>query len=468
MWWPFSAPPPPPPPLSLVEELSQVHSLLTSGFYPYVFVGLSLLNLAFKLFLALRSRRRLQQSTGVPEDVRRVFGPVDDGEYETTRQYSLAKNALGLVSLHFGLVTTGLGLYWMPLVWNGPAKVMAAYLGYGPDCEIVRMLLSTLILGPIESLLSLPLGAYGQLVLEERFGFNNQTAGGWLLDALKSMVVEMLISAVSMAPLVWTLRSLGPHAWLYGWLFLSVFVIVFNMAYPILIMPLFNKFSPMETGPVRDSIERLVAKTKLSSYTILVSDGSRQSSHSNAFVTGFFGVKRIVIYDTLLTDLGNSVPDVTAVLAHEVGHAKLGHNYISLVLVLLNLFMTFFTYGYMQSEGRSLAAQFGYALPADPSSEEQGVPGSVFLTLNLFFMVFSAIVSPPFELMMNVVTRQLEFAADRFSAEQGYDIRPSLLKLARKNKENADPDPFVSICTHSHPVTTQRVRAVDECLKKKH
>ena len=162
------------------------------------------------------------------------------------------------------------------------------------------------------------------------------------------------------------------------------------------------------------------------------------------------------------TDLGDSVADVTAVLAHEVGHAKLMHNYVSLVLVLTNLFMTFFTYGYTQSESRTLVAQFGYELSADPRE-----PPATFLTLNLFFMVFSAIVTPIFEVLLNVVTRQLEFAADRFSAEVGYDIRPSLLKLAKKNMENADPDPFVALCRYSHPTTTERVKAIDECLTQK-
>ena len=162
------------------------------------------------------------------------------------------------------------------------------------------------------------------------------------------------------------------------------------------------------------------------------------------------------------TDLADSVADVTAVLAHEVGHAKLSHNYISLALVLVNLFMTFFTYGYTQSEGRTLVSQFGYELPADPLQ-----PPATFLTLNLFFMVFSAVVTPLFEVLLNVVTRQLEFAADRFSAEAGYDIRPSLKKLAKKNRENADPDPFVAMCRYSHPTTTERVQAIDACFAKK-
>ena len=457
--WPFFSPPPPPPPATVVEQLAEVHSALSVGFYPTLFASLCLANHVFNSYLSHRTRSRLKARRGIPEAVKRALGAIDAKEYEKTRQYALAKNIFGVVSAHVGLVTTALGLYWTPLIWNGPAKSAAAYFGYGPDYEIVRMLLCMLMLSPFEQLFSLPLAAYRQLVLEEKFGMNNQSAKSWLIDALKSFVIETIMSALSMAPLVWTLRSLGKNAWFWGWIFITGFCIVFNMVYPVFIMPLFNTFSPMEPGPIRDAIEQLVAKTKLSQHKILVSDGSRQSAHSNAFVTGFFGVNRIVVYDTLLDNLKGSVADVTAVLAHEVGHAKMRHNYISLLLVMINLFMTFFTYGYTQSEARTLVSQFGYEVPED----ETAAPPT-FLTLNLFFMVFSAIVTPAFEILLNVVTRQLEFAADRFSADLGYDIRPPLKALAKHNMEDADPDPFVSLCRHSHPVTTQRVVAIDEHL----
>ena len=318
MFWLFAPPPPPPPPATLLEAWAETHEKLVEGFYPSLFVALCILNLAFNVYLSVRSRRRLVASTGVPEVVKRVFGDmVAEVEYEKTRQYSLAKNSFALCTLPVGLLTTALGLYTAPVVWNGPAKDAAAYFGYGADCEIARMMMMSLILAPIDQIFSLPMGAYRQLVLEEKFGFNNQTAGAWLLDALKSFIVELVISALSMAPLVWTLRGLGENAWFYGWLFLSLFVIIFNMAYPVLVMPLFNTFAPMEEGPVRSSIERLVETTKLDrAYKILVSDGSRQSSHSNAFVTGFFGVKRIVVYDTLLC--ARRAPDARADSASSV------------------------------------------------------------------------------------------------------------------------------------------------------
>ena len=379
---------------------------------------------------------------------------VDEKEYESAQAYARAKNDFGLVADHgIGLVTALIELALQPYLWNGPALRLAVACGFGPEDELVRMMALMVVCLPWESAISLPLSAYRTFVLEERFGFNKYTLRSWIADKVTSGLVDFGLAMLTMPPLVVLLRNLGESAWLYAWAFVTGFCIVFNVVHPIWIAPLFNTFRPLPEGPVRSGIEALVRSSGLRCERIFEVDGSRQSSHSNAYVAGFFGTKRIVIYDTLVTHLKDEVPPICSVVAHEIGHAVLHHNWYLLALATFQLFATFFTFGLCRTEPH-LVTDFGFDTPC------------TYLYLHCFFLLYNSAVSPILEPLLNGFTRQLEFAADAYSVTLGYDIRYALKTIDAKNLGNANPDPLVSFCHHSHPTLVQRVAAVADRIER--
>jgi STE24 endopeptidase len=343
-----------------------------------------------------------------------VLGTVDEAEFLRTQEYGRVKNNFGFVRDWIGLLQTVVDLHLMPYLWNGIGLRTVLGWGYTAEHELLRMLVVSLITCapphtqlappshtappnpqvdrspapvprsrslPLGLALDLPLSAYSTFVIEERFGFNKYTLRSWLSDKAKGLAVEMVLSATMMAPLILVLRGLGERAWLYAWAFITVFSVVFNMLYPVLIEPLFNTFKPLDEGPVRDAIEQLVTQTGLNCKKIVEVDGSRQSNHSNAYVAGFFGTKRITIFDTLLTHLSGETDDICAIVGHEIGHSIMHHNYMMLAQATLQLFLTFFTYG-LVAEVPTLVSDFGF----------EGT--CTFLKLNTFFLLYNSALSP--------------------------------------------------------------------------
>ena len=449
-------PPPPPPPwwTIFVGEASKTPSPQRGAPYLVAFLCVFFLNYLWEQFLRLRSHQRLQR-VGVPPTVRAALQEVADNEYARAQEYSAAKNSFGFLADAFEALTTCMDLYLNPLIWNTVALRAVLYCGLTAEHEIARMLMSTLIGTPLDLALSMPVSAWRTFVIEERFGFNKHTARTWLSDTLKSAAVGTVVSFVMMAPLIVVLRNLHERAWLVAWVVVTCIVLLFNMLFPVWIAPLFNTFRPLPEGPVRSAIEKLVTASGIRAQKIFEVDGSRQSAHSNAYVTGFFGTKRIVVYDTLVTHLDGNVEDICAVVAHEIGHAKLHHNYMQLCFVTLQLFATFFTYG-MCAEDPNLVGDFGF----------KGAP-CAYLRLHAFFLLYNSAVSPILGPLMNAFTRALEFSADRYSVSLGYDLRPALARISKKNLSDADPDPLVSLCHHSHPTIVQRYEALSAELEKK-
>ena len=408
-------------------------------------------------YLKLRTRWRLQQK-GIPIEVHTALGGVDEAKYSLAQEYSAAKNSFAIVSSNIDLLQMMLDLAIQPYVWNVVTLAVApSMLGLTAEHEIGRMVIGSLITLPLGLIFSLPLSAYSTFVIEEKYGFNKHTVRTWATDNLKELVVGMVLNLAMMVPLVMLLRNLGDSAWLFAWAFLTVFVLLMAMLYPVWIAPLFNTFKPLRHGELREGIEHLITQSGISCDKLFEIDGSRQSSHSNAYVTGFFGTKRIVIYDTLLSHLDHDIQvghawtckhtrstacvcmcfavasypilptqsypheqEVKSVVAHEIGHAVLHHNYMQLAIITTQLFATFFTYGLCQTN-KYLVTDFGFDSPC------------TYLTLHAFFLLYNSAVSPLMGPLMNGFTRSLEFAADRYSVHLGYDVRSALTKLSDKN-----------------------------------
>jgi len=367
------------------------------------------------------------------------------------QEYGAAKNNFGFLTDAIAAFRTIFDLALTPYLWNrltGPAVVA---LGLTLEHEIARFILLSIVASPLELAISMPLSAWKTFVIEAKYGFNHHTVRSWLSDTCKEFAVEQLMGFAMMVPLVLVLRNLGELAWLYAWAFITVMVLVFNMIFPTVIAPIFNTFKPLEAGEVRDAIERLISTSGLPCNKIFEVDGSRQSAHSNAYVSGFFGTRRIVVYDTLLKHLEHRTNDISAVVAHEIGHAVLQHNYLLLAHVAVQIFMTFFTFGLCTSDP-NLVTDFGYDAPC------------TFLKLQAFFLLYNGALSPVLGPLLSAFTRSLEFAADKYAVELGFDLRPALKTISKKNLGDANPDPLVSLCHDSHPTLVQRCEAVEALL----
>jgi len=299
----------------------------------------------------------------------------------------------------------------------------------------------------ISSALNLPFSLYHTFVIEERFGFNKMTLRTWLLDLVKTAILVIVIGVPLTAAILWLMNQAGDSWWIYAWLLWMGFTLLMIWAYPAFIAPLFNQFSPLEDAALRTRIENLLERCGFHSQGVFVVDGSRRSSHGNAYFTGFGRNKRIVFFDTLLESL--SEDEVEAVLAHELGHFKRNHIKKSLLL----------------SSAVSLAgfAILAWLMAADWFYRALGVDvASTHAALILFMMilpVFTYFISPLF----SALSRKHEFEADEF-AHSNSDYRAlisALVNLYRDNASTLTPDPIHSMFYDSHPPAMIRINHLE-------
>ncbi len=295
----------------------------------------------------------------------------------------------------------------------------------------------------IASLLDLPFSLYHTFVIEERFGFNKTSFGTWLSDLLKTALLVVLLGAPLLAAILWLMNQAGANWWIYAWLLWMGFSLVMIWAYPAFIAPLFNKFSQLQDEGLRERIENLLARCGFHSQGVFVVDGSRRSSHGNAYFTGFGKNKRIVFYDTLLESL--SEDEVEAVLAHELGHYKRKHIRKSLLLSAV-----------VSAIGFAILA---WLMRSDWFYASLGVQtASTHAALILFMMImpaFTYFISPLF----SALSRKHEFEADEF-AHSNSDYRAlisALVNLYRDNASTLTPDPLHSMFYDSHPPASIRI-----------
>lgn len=295
----------------------------------------------------------------------------------------------------------------------------------------------------ISSFLSLPQSIYSTFVIEERFGFNKMTAKTFIVDMLKGMLLGTLIGAPILYAILWMMQTLGDNWWVYGWGFLTAVQFILMWAYPVFIAPLFNKFTPMEEGEVKERVLKLLAKTGFQSNGLFIMNASIRSAHGNAYFTGFGNNKRIVFFDTLIKTLG---PDeVEAVLAHELGHFKRKHVMKMLAKAVVLSFIGFFVLG-LCTRWEAFYLGHGVQTIATP------------LALALFLLVSGnyTFFLTPFNAWSS---RRYEFEADEFAASysSANSLIHALVKLYKENASTLTPDPLFSSFYHSHPPALTRV-----------
>jgi STE24 endopeptidase len=403
--------------------------------FTVVFLAALLAATATRLWLGNRHVRHVQAHRDrVPEG---FADQITLAAHEKAASYTAAKTRLNLVhvvvdALVLLVLTLGGVLNWLDAAWR-------AVLGPGLWSGLALIGSAVVILAAID----VPLSWYRTFRIEARFGFNQTTLALFVSDLVKQAVVGVAVGAPLLAAVLWLMAEMGSNWWLYVWLVWVAFSIVMLVVYPTYIAPLFNEFAPMQEGDLKRRIEALLVKCGFRSQGLFVMDGSKRSSHGNAYFTGFGRAKRIVFFDTLLSRL--DPPEIEAVLAHELGHFKLRH-------VAKRMLFTFaVSLAFLWVLGQLMGEQWFY--------QGLGVSTpSTAMALLLFFLVmpvFTFLLQP----LVSVYSRKHEFEADAYAAQQSSaaDLAHALVKLYKDNASTLTPDPLHSAFYDSHPPAALRI-----------
>jgi len=403
--------------------------------FTVLFLVMLALSVVVRLWLNQRHTAHIQAHRAAVPDAFKDKISLDD--HQKAADYTTAKNNFsrwpGLYESILLLAwTLGGGLSWLD------SSIQS--FGMSPMLTGISVIISLML---ISSVLDLPFSAYSTFVIEEKFGFNNTTVKTFIIDLFKGALLSLALGVPLIFVVLWLMEQAGDLWWVYTWLVWMAFNLLIAWAYPIWIAPIFNKFTPLEEGDTLNRITRLLERCGFSSNGIFVIDGSKRSSHGNAYFSGFGRNKRIVFYDTLLKTLDDD--ELEAVLAHELGHFKHKHIVKSIAL----------------SFAISLA---GLALLAWLMNQQWffsalGVQNtSTYMALILFSMVlpvFTFLLHP----VMTLLSRKNEFEADAFAAQQSNanDLIRALVNLYKENANTLTPDPLHSAFYDSHPPAPVRI-----------
>jgi len=357
--------------------------------------------------------------------------------HQRAADYSIAKTQLEIIH------TLIEGAVLLALTFGGGLQFLHELTAARFEPGIVRGIVLIALVAAVLMLVDLPLTWYRTFSIEHRFGFNKMTPRMFFADTLKHTLVAAILGVPLVAIVLWVMSRMGDAWWIYTWLVWVAFNLLLLVAYPIWIAPLFNKFSPLENPQLRQRIEQLLARCGFKAQGLMVMDGSRRSSHGNAYFTGFGKSKRIVFFDTLLERLDG--PEVEAVLAHELGHFKLHHVVKRMAWIFLA------SLGLLWLLSQLMNATWFYA-------GLNVLSPSTAMALILFFLV-----SPQFTFLLHPLTtlyaRKHEFEADRYAAQHASALAlvSALIKLYKDNAATLTPDPLHSTFYDSHPPAPLRI-----------
>jgi STE24 endopeptidase len=377
----------------------------------------------------------------VPDD---FAGKIPLEDHHKAADYTVTNTRIGMIALAYDSLlllgwTLGGGLEWLDNSWRAE--------NFSPIVTGVGVMLSAMV---IMALLDLPFSLYHTFVVEERFGFNRSTLGVFFGDMLKQGALLLAIGGPMIALALWIMQTSGGLWWLYVWGVWMAFSLFMFWAYPAVIAPLFNKFSPLDNEALKQRIQALMDKCGFRSKGIFVMDGSKRSGHGNAYFTGVGSNKRIVFFDTLLESL--KPEEIEAVLAHELGHFKLKH-------IQKRLLSTF-------ALSLVALALLGWLEKQDWFYQGLGVSqASPWMALLLFMMVlpvFTFFIQP----VMSLLSRKHEFEADAYAVQQssGTDLIHALVKMYRENASTLTPDPLYSAFHDSHPPAPVRISHISATM----
>lgn len=398
----------------------------------YILIGIIIANFIFDQFLDALNAKHFNDS--LPEELSDVY---DDKEYERSQAYKKTRYRFGILTSTFSMVLT-LAFFFL----EGFAYVDDIARSISDNSIVIALIFFGIIL-LASDIITTPFSYYSTFVIEEKFGFNKTTKATFLLDKLKGWLMGALLGGGILALIIWFYQLTGNDFWIYAWMIVTIFSIFMNMFYSKLIVPLFNKQTPLEDGSLRQKIEAYARNVGFQIDKIFIIDGSKRSTKANAYFSGFGKEKRITLYDTLVNDLEEE--EIVAVLAHEVGHYKRKHIIYNLSLSILTTGLTLWILSLFVSN-----PIFSQALSVEETSFHIGL------------IVFGILYTPISEitgLLMNLLSRKFEYQADDF-AKETYAAAPlisSLKKLSSNSLSNLTPHPSYVFFHYSHPSLGQRI-----------
>jgi STE24 endopeptidase len=368
-------------------------------------------------------------------------GDYDADRYRESQQYLK-------VNTQFGWITSAFNLGVILVFWF--AKGFPLLDQWVRSLELGPVLSGLIYMGTLmlfKAVLSLPFSVYATFVIEERFGFNTTTWKTFIMDLVKGLVLALLLGTLLLAAILAFFQYAGPNAWWYCWIGVTLYMLVVQFVAPTWIMPLFNKFTPLEEGELKSAILSYANSIHFPLENVYQMDGSRRSTKSNAFFTGFGKHKRIVLFDTLIHK--HTVKELVAVLAHEMGHYKKKHIRQALILGILQTgLMLFLLSNFISYQGLFDA----FYMPQQ----------SVYAGM-IFFVMLYAPIDFFVGILMQILSRRNETTADHFAAETTKDpesMIAALKKLSVDNLSNLTPHPFYVFLNYSHPPVLQRIESL--------
>ncbi len=368
-------------------------------------------------------------------------GSYDAERYKTSQRYLRETTRFGIAVdtfhtvLYLALILTG--------VFN-LVDLFARCFGLGP---ILTGLIFAATLGIVSAVVNLPFSIYSTFVIEEKYGFNKTTPKTFVLDILKSLLLGIIIGAPVLAAMFWFFEKAGSLAWVYCWIAVTVFQVLLMFIAPYVIMPLFNKFIPLEDGELKDAIEMYVKGQNFKMKGLFKMDGSKRSAKTNAFFTGFGKSRRIVLFDTLIAR--HTVVELVAIVAHEMGHYKKKHILSAIARAIATTGLMFFLMSLFIGN-RGLFEAF--------KMEHVSIYAGLFF-FGFLYTPIAAIIG----IVENAISRRHEYEADRYAVETTENpdaMIAGLKKLTVDNLSNLTPHPFKVLLSYSHPPILARIRAM--------
>jgi STE24 endopeptidase len=413
--------------------------------FSIVFLAAVASSMSLQIWLALRQLRHVRAHR---ETVPGHFsGRISLNAHRKAADYTAARTRLSIIDTLID------GAMLLALTLGGGVALLSAWVGAMPMPALARDVALVIAVALIGGAIALPMSWYRTFVIEQRFGFNRMTLRLWLLDLAKGVLVGTALGVPLLTLVLWLMARAGDLWWVYAWAAWVAFQLLVLALYPTLIAPLFNKFEPLADASLRERVERLLERCRFAAKGLFVMDGSRRSSHGNAYFTGFGRARRIVFFDTLLSRLQGE--EVEAVLAHELGHFKLRH-------VLKRT-------AWFALASLALLAALGWLVGQPWFYAGLGVPGPApryGVALVLFMLalpVFTFLFAP----LAALYSRKHEFEADAYAARNASApaLVTALVKLYEDNASTLTPDPLHSAFYDSHPPAALRIARLEAAAR---
>ena len=375
----------------------------------------------------------------IPEKLADVY---DDEAYKKSQAYKKTNAKFSNITGTFSLILT-LGFFW----FEGFAYLDEVTRSITNHPILVALIFFGVIMLGLD-ILTTPFSYYRTFVIEEKFGFNKATKTTFWLDKLKGWVMTIILGGGVLSLIIWFYVFAGANFWIYAWILVAVFSLFMNMFYAKLIVPLFNKQTPLEDGELKFAIEKYAKKVGFTINNIFVIDGSKRSTKANAYFSGFGAQKRITLYDTLINDL--ETEEIVAVLAHEVGHYKKKHIIFNLTASILLTGVTLYV--------------LSFFVNSPILSEALGVDTPSFHIGLIAFGILYSPISEVTGLFMNYMSRKFEYQADNFAKETyaANSLITSLKKLSKNSLSNLTPHPAYVFVHYSHPTLLKRIENLEK------